>query len=569
MTSFPGNATGARLFAFTLNPKGAGFELGTNTQILQGVLSPGMRVGPDGAIYLTDWIRGWGASGEGRVWKLDSVEGAKSPIRAQVATLLKSDFKMRSVDGLRGLLRHEDQRIRLKAQFELVRRASRAALVAAADDTSHQLGRIHALWGLGQLLRKGTVGSSAFAPYLGDTDPEIRAQAAKMVGDARSAAAVPALLPLLEDAAPRVRFFAAQALGRAKARAGVQPIVRMLASNDDADVYLRQAGVAALANIGDREALAALSSHASRAVRLAAVVALRRLKDPAVVRYLDDRDVLVVTEAARAINDEGGMLTAVPALARVLERPALSSEPLLRRALSANLRGGTAESVSRVAAFAARTGVAQGLRAEAIAILGVWAAPSNLDRVDGHYLGAQERRDPAAARAAVTSMAGVLVAADSTPEVKIALMEAAAKIGATSLGPALLARLRTDAAPAVRVAALRSLQALAVPEAAAGVQVALADADATVRMAAISAMPAMPIADAAKVDHLASVVARGVMGEQQSAVEALARVKGPEAVQALNRLADNMTAGTTQSQAATRRARGPARQWRARAPGQA
>ena len=75
VTSYTGSPATARTFGFTLNTKGAGFELGVMKQMVQGILAPGMKVGPDGAIYLTDWVRGWSPTGEGRLWKLDSVAG--------------------------------------------------------------------------------------------------------------------------------------------------------------------------------------------------------------------------------------------------------------------------------------------------------------------------------------------------------------------------------------------------------------------------------------------------------------------------------------------------------------
>ena len=43
VTSFTGSAASARVFAFQLTPKGAGYELGRDVEILRGVLSPGMR----------------------------------------------------------------------------------------------------------------------------------------------------------------------------------------------------------------------------------------------------------------------------------------------------------------------------------------------------------------------------------------------------------------------------------------------------------------------------------------------------------------------------------------------
>ena len=157
----------------------------------------------------------------------------------------------------------------------------------------------------------------------------------------------------------------------------------MLSGNDDRDANLRHAGSLALARIGDASALAALSSHGSRAVRLAAVVALRRMRHPDVARFLADPDERVVTEAARAINDDGGIEGARPALARLLEDRRFTGEPLLRRAINANLRLGTSEALTRLTTFAADAGRSASMRAEAAAGLAVQSSPSAFDRVDG------------------------------------------------------------------------------------------------------------------------------------------------------------------------------------------
>ena len=110
VTSFTGGPETARMFGFTLNGKGAGFELGEMKQMLQGVLAPGMKIGPDGAIYLTDWVRGWSPTGEGRLWRLDSVKGKGSAVRVAVQGLLKENFASRPLPQVVDLLRHEDQR---------------------------------------------------------------------------------------------------------------------------------------------------------------------------------------------------------------------------------------------------------------------------------------------------------------------------------------------------------------------------------------------------------------------------------------------------------------------------
>jgi len=364
-----------------------------------------------------------------------------------------------------------------------------------------------------------------------------------VLGHARAAAAGSALISLVQDTNARVRYFATVALGRLGHRPAMPAVVAMLAADQEQDVYLRNAAVVALTGFGDRAALASLATHQSRGVRLAAVVALRRLQDPGVAKFLDDADPLVVTEAASALNDEGGIMAALPALAQVLERPTLSGEPLIRRAINANLRVGDAAAVARVAAYAKRPGLPERLRVEAIATLGVWAAPSNMDRVDGSWIAPLGQREASAAQAAVTELASLMTDTATAPAVKVAWIDAVAKLGVKSQAGLLLAQLQKDPQPPVRVAALAGLQTLGVPELEPGVRAAMADTDLTVRTAAIAALPEMTLAPPAKVELLSSVVGTGSVPEQQSAVRALGKVPGNEAVQALGRIADRLPTG--------------------------
>src|SRR5690606_20323690 len=233
------------------------------------------------------------------VWKLDTPATANSEIRRQTQQLIAEPFTDRPTSDLVQLLEHEDMRVRLKAQFHLVDRGAAEELLAVANESDNQLARIHALWGIGQLSRRDLSHAQKLVPFLQAEDAEVRAQAAKLLGDVRYAEAADQLVALLADAAPRARFFAAEALGRIGYRPAVQPIVRMLAASDGEDVYLRQAGATALARIGDANALAALADHPSRAVRVAAVMALRRLKDPADGGFLQDEDAERGAEAGR------------------------------------------------------------------------------------------------------------------------------------------------------------------------------------------------------------------------------------------------------------------------------
>src|SRR5690606_37134150 len=119
--------------------------------------------------------------------------------------------------------------------------------------TNHQLARVHAIWGISQFARKDINNARLLVPLLQDQDPEIRAQAAKWIGDVRYERAGDALIPLLRDDYARARFFAAEALGRIAYKPGVQPIIEMLRANNDEDAYLRHAGSLALARIGEAD----------------------------------------------------------------------------------------------------------------------------------------------------------------------------------------------------------------------------------------------------------------------------------------------------------------------------
>ena len=152
-----------------------------------------------------------------------------------------------------------------------------------------------------------------------DADAEVRAQAAKTLGDypvgyvpGKGSPADKAwplasekLIALLDDPSPRVRFFAAQTLGkigRGPCRS-VKPIVKLLSDNADKDLYLRHAGVMAMAGNFDHDALLKVAKHPSSSVRMAAVLAMRRQKDADVSMFLNDNDPKIVLEAARAIAD--------------------------------------------------------------------------------------------------------------------------------------------------------------------------------------------------------------------------------------------------------------------------
>jgi putative heme-binding domain-containing protein len=547
VTSFPGEASNARIIGFRMAEDGAGLRYEEEKMLLRGVLAIGLRFGPEGAMYVTDWMTGWNSKGQGRIWKLDAAAAAGSETRKEVQTLSRADFRKRPAAELTGLLRHADMRVRQKAQFELAGRTDTAPFLTTGRDRAAGLGRLHAIWGLAQMARRQPSIASQLTEFLADADPEVRAQAAKMLGDVRNAGAGDKLVPLLADAAPRVQFFAAEALGRIAFKPAQAPIVAMLATNGDKDVYLRHAGSVALASIGDGAAVEGLAQHESAAVRLAAVVALRRMRHAGVARFLADADERIVTEAARAINDDGGIEAAVPALAAVLKESRFQSEPLLRRAISANLRTGSNEAAERVGAFAADASRASRLRIEAVSALGVWSAPSPLDRVDGYYLGTegQQGRDSTAARTAVRRLLDPAASADAEPAMKVALAEAAGRLEIADAVPALLAQLKNDPATEVRIASLRALQALKAPDMDQVMKTALADKDPAVRKAALGVLPGLSMSSAAKVQQLSALIKSGSLAERQGALEVLGTLRTAESRELLGQYLDEFEAGRT------------------------
>jgi HEAT repeat protein len=227
--------------------------------------------------------------------------------------------------------------VRLKAQFELSTRGSSGETVfkKALAQNSNQLARVHAIWGISQLARKEKKYAQNLLPLLQDNDPEIRAQAAKWLGDIKYKEAGDKLIPLLKDAYSRARFFAAEALGRIEYEPAINSLIELLRNNNDEDALLRHAGSLALARIGKAEPIINLSKDTSRAVRIAAVVALRRMSNPGIANFLNDADEFVVTEAARAINDDLSIKNALPALGNLLKTTNFKNVGLMRRCINA------------------------------------------------------------------------------------------------------------------------------------------------------------------------------------------------------------------------------------------
>src|SRR5262249_12450423 len=155
---------------------------------------------------------------------------ADDPAAREVKALLAEGMEKRGVDALAGLLAHRDVRVRQAAQFALAGRGPEAvaALAPRAPRGASELGRLPPSWGLGQVAGRDPGAVAPLSTLLTDGNAEVRAQAAKVLGEHRYTPSFDAIAALLRDDSPRVRFFAANALGKLGKPEAVGPILAML-----------------------------------------------------------------------------------------------------------------------------------------------------------------------------------------------------------------------------------------------------------------------------------------------------------------------------------------------------
>lgn len=385
--------------AIGIKPQGAGFEITETMDFIKPLFATDAEFGYDGKMYVSDFVAlDWnGASKGGRIYAVYDPASLQQPAVQETKRLFQAGFQKRETDELLALLAHANQRVRQRAQFALAERGAEVVpkLLNSAGQDSSLRARLHAIWGLGQYRGEQPEIQAGLAPLLGDPDPEVRSQTAKVFGQQRWVQANSKLIELLADPVPRVRFFAAQTLGLNRCQAALPALVKLIRDNQDSDPYLRHAAVQALVNLGDHAALLALRDDASSAVRMAVLLVLRRNSDIGISYFLNDPDPLIATEAARAINDlplesETSKLAAL--LAKI--DPVTVPDALLRRVLNANFRLGQAENVEGVARVVLNARVAPAMRAEALQMLADWSEPTPRDRVTGFWR-ALPKRDPA------------------------------------------------------------------------------------------------------------------------------------------------------------------------------
>ena len=83
--------------------------MGEAEKFLWGNLPTDIEFGPDGSMYVTDWIHGWNKQGKGRIFRVSSTADEGLPLRAEVQRLLSEGLGGRGTLELMELLAHRDR----------------------------------------------------------------------------------------------------------------------------------------------------------------------------------------------------------------------------------------------------------------------------------------------------------------------------------------------------------------------------------------------------------------------------------------------------------------------------
>ena len=439
-----------------------------SSQFIWNVLPTDVGFGPDGGLYVSDWVDGWDGVGKGRLYRITDPDHVNSPIVCEVKQWLGGDWTQVKTKQLADLLAHQDRRVRLESQWELASRGEHESLlVVASDPDQSSLARLHGVWGASQIVRKSSDEQlqrkilSLMRPLLAGDDPAVVAAVAGAMGDYGDQESTGALRALIASESDRVKYHAIFSLGKLKDPKAFQTVVDLLAAKNNSDPALRHAGVMYLSKAISEDEIATLAKHSSVSVRRTAVVALRRIKSGKLADFLHDSNSLVVREAASAIHDLP-VRVAKNSLADLIETP-LKDPDVSARVINTLYRMGTEKSAESLAMLAGRPSAHENVRIEALDALASWSNPDPRDRVLNIYRPLPKRTSVDAVKALDPQIDALMASQEAIREKAI---DVAASLGVKKVVPYLVTRVaKQDSRSEARGAALEALAKLD-PEAA-------------------------------------------------------------------------------------------------------
>ena len=399
-------ANGGRIQAMQLKTKGASYVRSDTRDVVRNLAASQILVEPGGGIMTLGRTQ---ADSAQRIQTIAAHDANANPLVKECRAILAKGMIRRSSKELARFLEHPSRAVRIAAQLELVERCTKrryqwkslelrfgggrayTTLSKTARNAPTRIARLHALWGMAQVRR--------FAPknqlinllkLLADRDPEIRAHMARVAGETSMPDAYEDVVKLTQDPEPRVRYFAAMSLARYRNPGAITPITTMLRENQNNDPHLRHAGVVALASIGGPNRLLAAAHDQDASIRLAAALAMRRLRDPGITLFLNDSDAAISREAARAIYDLP-IESATRNLASRITQLRFSNATARRIIAACRLEADSA-SARGLSEFAASDLVGEEQRVETLQALRHWNTQSPIDPVTGRHQSVSLRR---------------------------------------------------------------------------------------------------------------------------------------------------------------------------------
>ena len=463
---FRGGPANSGVRTFRVEPEGASYRFASDADPIWTILATDIGFGPDGAIYVSDWVNGWDGLGKGRIYRFSDPEYSDTKIVSEVREWLSSNWEELDRERLVAGLSHVDRRIRLESQWQLAQRLDWRSLVKVATDRNlDAVARLHGIWGADQIARQNDELSASIVqsirPLLNSDDSLIRSAATNFAGERGDQQSVSLIRKNLEDGSARVKYFAMRALSALRDEGSLDQILAAMIEDAASDVALRHAGIIALANTQSPQVLGSLKDHPSEIVRISAVVALRRLRHANVAAFLNDSSDWVASEAGRAIYDLP-IPEAMPQLSElaILENHSLEFQ---RRILNAGHRVGTPQAAQRLVSFAASPSTSVSMRLEALNLLENWNQTDPRDRVLNDYRPLTIRSTEIAVNALAPQLQGLMV---GSSEVRDEAIRVASQLGIKGIAPMLVTRVANqELSAAERASALEALSRLDTPAA--------------------------------------------------------------------------------------------------------
>lgn len=392
LTDYRGAATKSETLAIKLSQSGSGFKITETKSIVQGLAASDVEHGYDGNLYFADYGGGWSTNTNGSIQVLRPVDEEARVAGAETARMFAKGFSSRSVPELKSLLAHPDQRVRQASQFALVGKGEPTVALFSdiVSKESSSLSGLHALWGLGQLYRSGIeAAGKAIVECASVEDSEMRANAARVIGDSNITRGRSQLLVLLNDSSKRVSSLSAVALGRICPRGDAEAFKAILSSasanaESNFEVTSRHASLSGLSRIATPELLSGLTDSDSVEKRLMAVLLLRRFEHENLGLFLSDPDETVRHEAIRAIYDTKVMDSPVGPKLLDLKTAGLPFY-VQARIVGAAFRIGSLKAAAKLGSMAGDSDLDKEIRGFALKALMRWSSPLDTDPVLGHY----------------------------------------------------------------------------------------------------------------------------------------------------------------------------------------